>query len=68
MLADGEDECVVYGKTVALGLGDVEVVALGMGRRMASHEIVRWVFARVDYGKGECYGVWVVLDGMLDLS
>ena len=62
MLSDGENESVVDSEDFALGLGDVEVVALGVGRRVAGEEFVRRVRARVDDGQGEGERVRVVLD------
>ena len=64
MLADGEDEGVVDGESGALGLGDVEVVALGVGRGMAEEEFVGRIGARVGDWKGERERVRVVFDRM----
>lgn len=47
VLADAEDEGVVHSQTGALGLGDVEVMALGVRGRVAEVEVVRGVLTRV---------------------
>ena len=53
MLADTEDERVVENEVGALGLSDVEVVALGVGRWMECQERVRRVVAGVSYWEAD---------------
>lgn len=65
MLADGEDEGVVEGDVCALGLGDVEVVALGVGGGVERYEGVRGVCAAVGDGETEGKRVRVQLVGVL---
>lgn len=65
MLPHGEDEGVVDGEAVALGLRDVEVVALGVGGWVADYEVVGGVGAGVREGKGEGEGVGVLFYGVL---
>ena len=56
MLADGKDEGVVQGQALALGLDDVDVVALGVRSGVAGDELVRGVLAGVDDGQGKASG------------
>jgi hypothetical protein len=51
-----------------LRLGDVEVVALGVGCGMQSEEGVGWIMAGVGDGKTECQGVRVEFVRMLKIS
>lgn len=60
MLADVEDVGVVQGEVCALGLCDVEIVALGVGGGMQGEEGVGWVGAGVGDRESESKGVWVV--------
>jgi hypothetical protein len=62
MLADGEDEGVVDSETLALWLCDVQVISLCMRRWMAGQELVWRVLSCVNDGKGECKGMWDILD------
>lgn len=53
MLADSEDESVIAGEAVTLGLDDVKVVALGVRGGVAGEEGIRGVLAAVADGKRE---------------
>lgn len=64
MLAHVEDEGVVHDEALALGLDDVEVVALGVGGGVAGQKIVRRVLPDVRDGQGEREGVRVVFDAV----
>lgn len=64
VLADGEDEGIVDGETGALGLSNVQIVALGMWGGMDRDELVGWVLAYVGEGKGEGEGMRVRFDGV----
>lgn len=65
MLADAEDEGVVDDQAGALGLCDVQVVALGVRRWVAGYESVRWVLSGVGDGQCQSKRMWVVLVRML---
>jgi len=62
MLADREDEGVVYSEALALWLRDIQIISLCMGRWMADQEFVWRVFPCVNDGKGECKGMRDILD------
>ncbi len=62
MLADGKDEGVVHGQAFALGLRDVEIVALGMGCWVSEEKFIGGVVAGMDYGDGEGDGMRVIPD------
>lgn len=64
MLADVEDEGVVHDQALALGLDDVEVVALGVRRGVADEEVVGRVLPDVGEWEGEGEGVRVVFDAV----
>ena len=64
-MPDAEDEGVVHDEALALWLHDVEVVALGVGRRMPDEEVEVWVLAGVREWQGEGERVRVVFDGVL---
>jgi len=64
VLSDGEDEGVVHSQPGALGLRDVEVMALGVWGGVAEEELVGRVVTAVDDGDGEGEGVRVVFDGV----
>ena len=59
-----EDEGVVHDQALALGLDDVEVVALGVGSRVADQEVVGRVLADVGEWQGERESVRVVFDAV----
>ena len=64
MLPHSENEGVVDSEAGALRLRDIEIVALGVGRRMANEEIVGRVSASMGNWQGEGERVRVVFDRM----
>jgi hypothetical protein len=64
VLTDVEDEGVVHYQALALGLDDVQVVALGVGGRVADEEVVGRVLADVGEWQGDREGVRVVFDAV----
>jgi hypothetical protein len=67
VLPDAEDEGVVESDVGALGLSNVEIVALGVRGGVQGEEGVGRVAARVGQGQTEGEGVGVLLIGMLGL-
>ncbi len=54
MLADRENECIVYSKTSTLRLCHIQVVALSVRCGVSKEEIVWRISTGVDDGKCEC--------------
>jgi hypothetical protein len=64
VLAYAKHEGVVDDQAAALGLSDVEIMALGVRCRVASEEGVRWVLAGVQEWHCEGKSVWVIFDAV----